>query len=116
MSRAKTLGESARLDAERRELVAGRLVAGGAPGAAAAGDTMRDGHARAVGELALELVAEDRSGGRPPELLDVRPAEPARTNPHQLARPRRLGRVGELRLAVTAQNHCAHPGIVLAWP
>ena len=77
---------------------------------------MRDGHPSAVGELALDLVAEHRSGTPAPKLLDVRAAEPAGMDVHELTRPRRLRNVGELRLAVAVQNHCAHASIVGAWP
>ena len=69
-------------------------------------------HARAVLELARDLVTEHGPAGRAAELLDVGAAEAAGAHAHEQAGAGRLGQVGELRQPVRVENDRAHRPIV----
>ena len=66
----------------------------------------------AVVEFRDDLVAEDDARMGRVELLDVRPAEPAGDDANELARPIRLGDVGDRRLSLRPDDDGAHPRIV----
>jgi len=72
---------------------------------------VNDGDAVAVLQLPLDLVPEHDPGLRPPHLLQVGPAEPARANAHEQARSRRLWQLDELRQAVVVEGDSAQPAL-----
>ena len=75
-------------------------MAGAAALADAAGHAVHDDDPRAVVELAGDLVPQHRSRRATAELLDVGPAQPARTDADAQAGAARLGDVGEPGAAV----------------
>src|SRR4029079_26857 len=95
---ARALREAARTDRRLCELRAGRLVTREAPFARAARRVMHERDAAAVAERRDHLVAQDDSGVRTVELLDVRAAEPAGDHPNDRAWPVRGGPLPEARL------------------
>ena len=84
---AYPLGEAARDDRRRRELLARRLVPGEAAAAAAAPGVVDQCDAAAVGGLGDDLVPEHGARRGEADLLDVRSAEPAREDGHEVAGP-----------------------------
>ena len=90
MCRAQRLGKAAGRDPQLAKLAAGRLMAREAPLACPARDAVHDGDARAVLELARDLVTEHAAGGGAAELLDVRAAQPAGAHAHEQPGPGRL--------------------------
>ena len=83
-SGAGPLGEAAGDDRWLREALAGRLVPGAAAVAFAAWQVVDEGHALPLGILGDHLVPEYGAGGGPAELLNVRPAKPARAHGNEL--------------------------------
>ena len=112
MGRAQPLGEAAGRDPQLAELAAGRLVAGEAALAGPAGHAVHDGHARAVLELARDLVPEHGARSGAAELLDVRAAQPAGADAHEQPGPGRLRQLGELWEPVVVEDDRAHRRIV----
>jgi hypothetical protein len=58
--------------------------------------------------LGDDLVAENRSGRRSSQLLDVGPAEPAREHPHEPPGATRLGDFGDRGLPGVVEDDRAH--------
>jgi hypothetical protein len=67
-----------------------------------------EGHPAAVVELRDDLVTEHRARVPRGELLDVGPAEPARDDAYEGARPVGLGDLFERGFSLRSDDHGAH--------
>jgi hypothetical protein len=83
-------------------------VAGAATLALTAGQVVDEDDALAAVALGNDLVSEHGSRRRSPDLLDVRPAEPAGQHTYELALTLRLRHVVQPRLPVAVEHDRAH--------
>ena len=110
--RPQPLGEAARVDRNSANVAQVDSWPARQRSHVAARDAVQHRDARAVVEDAVELVAEHEPGGGPAELLDVRAAQAAGADVHELARSGRLGELGELGKPVGVEDDRAHRRIV----